>query len=492
MICDGADFGDEPVLGSQVKMAGEDPKAGRDNPVFDTAQGQWFGSPARIRPALTLLCHRIVMGILASPSSDSSSGQRAGAGHPATAPAWRDIALKGVLASAIMLILYLAFLDLQWPFPRDTVGYVLGRDFLNFWTMGREAWSDDPGRFYNMADYVAFLHNLLGSDYPYQQWSYPPSVMVPAAPFGLLPYLPAYFLWTALGIAACLLAVRTACKQAWTSDPKTAALAVALAPAALVCLVSGQNSFFTAAIFIAVFRWWDSRPVAAGILIGLLTLKPQLGLLFPVLLLVSRRWTVMAAAAATALVLAGLTAGLFGPEIWLRYFTIGVTAQEGVLDDPSPIIMGLMPTIFMDIRLLGGTPALAYAVQVVAGLGAAAMVAWAYWRRRDPVLSYALFLTASLLATPYLMSYDMVVFGWVLLATGASLGASRGGRLALTGIYWLPLVALPLGVSGIPGAALVPVVFIVIVTLRLRAADGARPETIPAAGPAAAPRRPSD
>ncbi len=401
----------------------------------------------------------------AAPAGSSNAGQ------PAARPAWRDIGLKGAVASGLMLILYLAFVDWQWPFPRDTIGYVLGRDFLNFWTMGWEAWSDDPGRFYSMADYVAFLHGMLGSDYPYQQWSYPPSVMLPAAVFGQLAYLPAYLVWTALGIAIFLFAAKHGSGSAWKTDPKSAALVLTVAPAALVCLVSGQNSFFTAAIFVAAFRWWDRRPVLAGILIGLLTLKPQLGLLFPVLLLVSRRWTVFASAAITAIVVAGLTEWFFGPGIWLRYLTIGVTAQEGVLDDPSPIIMGLMPTIFMDIRLLGGSASLAYVVQIVAGLGAVAAVAWAYWRPRDPVYSYALFLTASLVATPYLMSYDMVVFGWVLLVVAGSRAVSGRARIVLTGMYWLPLIALPLGVSGIPGAALVPLAFAAYLLASLHAED---------------------
>ncbi len=383
------------------------------------------------------------------------------------APVWQDIGIKGVIASALMLALYLGFIDWQLPFPRDTIGYVIGRDFLNFWTMGREAWSDAPGAFYDMASYVRFLHEMLGSEYPYQQWSYPPSVMLPAAPFGLMAYLSAYALWTALGLAALIWAASDRTASAWAAKPKSAALVMIMAPAALVCFVSGQNSFFTAAILIAVFRFWDTRPILAGFLIGLLTLKPQLGLLFPLVLLVSQRWTVFTAAAVTAAAIAGITAALFGPDIWLRYFTIGVTTQEGVLNDPSAIIIGLMPTIFMDMRLLGGSADLAYGVQIAVGIAAASLVVWTYWRRRDPVLSYALFLTASIIATPYLMSYDMVVFGWVLISMGAAGNITRNGRLALMGIYWLPLISLPLGVSGIPGAALVPVAFAAYLANRL-------------------------
>ena len=46
-------------------------------------------------------------------------------------------------------------------------------------------------------------------------------------------------------------------------------------------------------MLITIFAWLDRRPVAAGVLIGLLTLKPQLGILFPVMLIASARWRVL-------------------------------------------------------------------------------------------------------------------------------------------------------------------------------------------------------
>ena len=44
---------------------------------------------------------------------------------------------------------------------------------------------------------------------------------------------------------------------------------------------------------------------------------------------------------------------------------------------------------------------------------AVAAVIWTFWRRRDPVLSMALLITATFLVTPYSLNYDMVVLGWV-------------------------------------------------------------------------------
>ena len=111
---------------------------------------------------------------------------------------WRAIFLPGVLASAVLFVLYLATVSWRLPLPHDLHGFVLGRDFLNFWTYGREAWTGAAGRFYDIVAYNDFLRAFAGQDYPTQQWSYPPHLMLLMAPFGLLPYLPAYVLFTVL------------------------------------------------------------------------------------------------------------------------------------------------------------------------------------------------------------------------------------------------------------------------------------------------------
>ena len=49
----------------------------------------------------------------------------------------------------------------------------------------------DPSRFYDILTYNAELSSFLGSTYPGQNWSYPPSVMVLGLPFGQMGYLAA-------------------------------------------------------------------------------------------------------------------------------------------------------------------------------------------------------------------------------------------------------------------------------------------------------------
>lgn len=61
----------------------------------------------------------------------------------------------------------------------------------------------------------------------------------------------------------------------------------------------------------------ERSALLAGILFGLLTFKPQLGVLLPLALLAGRQWRAFIAAAATAAVLFAASVILFGANVWL-------------------------------------------------------------------------------------------------------------------------------------------------------------------------------
>jgi len=310
-----------------------------------------------------------------------------------------------LLSAAFFALTALAYLlTIAWrdPIARDGTTFVVGRDFLNFWMYGRTALTPDPGRFYDLQTYNRELAALLGADYPWQNWSYPPSVMLLAVPFGALTYMQALLCWTVLGVA---IFVWTASRQV---HEFRLLIPVVLSPAAVLCLMSGQSSFVTAAILITIFAWLDRRPIGAGVLLGLLTVKPQLGLLFPVMLIASSRWRVFAAAAITAVAMIGLTATVFGPQVWIDYALKGIPTQNLVLIDPRMLGAPFMPTIFMNLRTAGAGYGIAMAVQICFLLLAVAAVFWAYRCRRhaDPQLLAGLFLACTIGGLPYLLPYD--------------------------------------------------------------------------------------
>jgi alpha-1,2-mannosyltransferase len=348
--------------------------------------------------------------------------------------------------------------------PFDAGGYLIGRDFINTWLGGRAALDGDPAQWFDHDAYNSLLRELFGPSFPAHNWSYPPHLLLFTWPLGLLPYFTALAAWHVAGLALFLLAAANGERRV------DRLLFLAVAPAAIVNLLIGQNGFFLAAILIGALVQLDRRPILAGILFGLLSIKPHLGLLVPLMLALTGRWRAIAAAAATVAVLAAAAAAVFGPQAWIDYVKIAVPLHRHVIEHDTGLFVAMMPTAFMNVRVLGLGSQLAWAVQGVVSLAAVAAVVWTYWRPRDPVLSTALLVTASFLVTPYAYNYDMVVFGWlIMLLRDRPDGTMLDHRLALA-VWTLPLTTF-LGVAGIPGSALVLAAFAARLVIRLAKAD---------------------
>ncbi|WP_309661597.1 glycosyltransferase family 87 protein [Sphingomonas sp.] len=348
-------------------------------------------------------------------------------------------------------VVYVTGLDFTHGLPRDGKLHVVGRDFLNFWMYGRAAGEPNPGRYYDLATYWAATDAITGPGYPQQLWSYPPTVMLLAAPFGLMAYLPALALWTAIGIAIFIFGLRL-----WTRDPRYI-VPLLLSPAAIFGLVSGQLALVVTAAMLAVLRWRETRPLLAGVTLGLLTLKPQLGLFFPVLLLATRSWKIIAAAAVTGIGLALITGLIWGSDVWFAYLNHGIANQTQILTDSENLSELHMATLFINARSAGLTIAAAGAVQAVASVLAVVLV-WITFARRPPaddLRANAIFLACAAFGTPYMMSYDtlpLVVAMVLLMPMGTA------GRL-LTLLAWgLQPLQFAFGLFHLPGPALVPII----------------------------------
>ena len=348
--------------------------------------------------------------------------------------------------------------------PRDGASLVVGRGFLNIWMYGRAAALPDPGHWYDITSYQNALTALLGSGYPGQSWAYPPSMMLVAAPFGQMPYLAALACWTLLGFALFAGVLHRA------GFDRTSLVALLASPAAVFCVISGQSALITAAILIVILTQLDRRPLLAGVLIGCLTVKPQLGILFPVMLAATGRWRVFTIAAVTALALAGVTAAMFGTQVWIDFIERGLPTQSIVLRDPEGIATPFYPTVYMNLRGLGFAYPLAMGIQGLVALAAAVLV-WRSFRAHrdaDPRILAALFLAASVAATPSLLSYD------TLALTVAAVALLRGGlldnkgRLIVQLLFWLPLLQLGLGQIHVPGPGLIAPAFALYLAARLR------------------------
>ncbi|MCB1460162.1 MAG: DUF2029 domain-containing protein [Nitratireductor sp.] len=331
----------------------------------------------------------------------------------------------------------------------DGQGYILGRDFLNFWHYGLAAWNGEAMAYYDVWNYNAVLDRLIpGYDYPDQNWSYPPHYMLLAAPFGLVGYNWALAIFTGLGLFGWW---KVAAQPLNHSESRLALFAM---PTLTVFLLCGQVSALLAVALIAIWRNLDRRPLVAGLIIALLTVKPQIGLLIPLFLILTGRWKVFFAAAGGTIALIGTSLLLHGVEPWRYYLVDGISVQSTTLVDSNVIVLGLMPTVFVNAVMAGLPKSAAMAAHATVALCAMGALGWILLRCRDPFLQFASLVVATLIVTPYLMSYDTLILGWVMLML-----LQRSEATALQGvIYRLAMIVSPLGVilalNGIPGAPL--------------------------------------
>jgi len=258
---------------------------------------------------------------------------------------------------------------------------------------------------------------------------YPPPFLLLSTPMSWATPVAETLIWSATG-AALLAAAARAAGIRW------AAIGLGLlSPPTLYCFTMGQSGLFVSACLLAGFGLVEKAPLLAGVAAGCVIIKPQFGLLLPVCYLAARNWKAMVAAAATVLVLCGLSAALFGLHVWRNFFLQDTGNAGQLLNHSWPIpYQFLMVTVFMMMRSLGGSFAIAYAAQGAASL--AAMVAvWFLWRRGSMATPERLTATMCLvvLATPYAYTYDLSG-----VATAIAGCATAGWRRPVpAAIFWL-------------------------------------------------------
>jgi alpha-1,2-mannosyltransferase len=326
----------------------------------------------------------------------------------------------------------------------DPMGRPVGTDFLRLWTAsyallnGEERAIFEPGAFFALEQ--AVIQPATPDFYP---WNYPPSSLLIVYPLALLPYLQSLAAWLALGLAGYLAAL-------WRIFPKPLTLWVGLAfPAVFWTVTHGQTSLLTTSLFCWGLLQLPLRPVLAGILFGILTFKPHLGLLLPVALVAGRHWQAVVAAALTAVLCAVVSVVLFGTGIWAD-FLASTTDTRSMLE--SGMNFGhyyKMQSVFAAARLLGSPLLVAYSFQALVGLAAAAIVVWV-WRRptSDPDMKNAALMAATPLSTAFIFDYDLLLLAapiaW-LARKNVTDGARPYERTTLVAVFLVPFVSRVVG-----------------------------------------------
>jgi hypothetical protein len=357
----------------------------------------------------------------------------------AAAPMIRRFAL---LAGAMMAIAFLAN-TAKMVMGVNAAGFdgkAIQIDFTAFWAAAKLALAGDAASAFDPN--VLRAAQSLPSDQPPGDllWLYPPAWHIAILPLGLLPFSAAYIVYSAFAFTAFALALRP------LAAPLPGGVALVLAgPAVLIILILGNNSLlWTAGLVAALAAMAQGRMVLAGLLIALLTLKPQLGVLIPFALAFGGYWrTVLWACLGTAVITVLSTAAM-GIDYWGHFFTMLRFMSD--LMQTEIVRFERMMTWYALIRLGGLGHELAFPAQLVVTAVAAAAVAWVWSRpAAGSDIKAATLCIAIPLATPYAYHYEMTLtLAAALFLARDGFGANRGERIWLLALWLGPVPGLAL------------------------------------------------
>jgi hypothetical protein len=337
-----------------------------------------------------------------------------------------------------------AFFAHWWIFDENGLGFPT--DFVSVWSAGKLVLDGHPALAYDWDIQKQVQVAVLGQSYEGNfAWHYPPPFLLVASLLAHFPYAVAYIGWAAISLVPYLAVMRAIVGRTF------GLLLAAAFPVVLTNTVVGQNGFLTASLIGGTLYLMPTRPVLSGICLGLLSYKPQYGLLFPLVLIAASQWTVFFTAGAVAVVMILLSWLAFGTESWQAFFHwMPMFSQAFLTEGRAP--WGKMQSIYALVRYFGGTEQLAWVFQWIMS-GTVAVLLALMWRSRVSYpLKAAALAAGALLITPYLFLYDLMVLGIAvafLVRIGLSQGFQRSELPALglvaALLMFYPLAGAPTG-----------------------------------------------
>jgi hypothetical protein len=323
-------------------------------------------------------------------------------------------------------------------------------DFISYWAAAKLGLAGQAPLAYDFAAHRAVeLQATMVAGMPF---GYPPAFLILAAPFAFMPYSTAAAAWVTLTWAAYAIVVRF-----WA--PKAYWLAMAMPPL-LINAITGQAGFLIAALFIGGMALLPKRPLLGGILLGLIVVKPQLGIVLPFALAAGREWRAFAGAAfsSAGFLLLGLL--LFGWQSYQAWLGNASLYSSVVADGLAG--WQRMASVYSALRFDGLGAAPAWIAQALVGIAAVAACCWLWLRSKDWGIRAGALAAATALASPYLFGYDtlflIMPLAWLV---------ARGRHSALLALSWaLMLLGLlqALGWAGGPNLApLAPFILLALI-----------------------------
>lgn len=310
----------------------------------------------------------------------------------------RNLAIAGAGAAAVILAGY----DL-WIWITNYLGDNFHNDFTFYFAAARLGLAHGWSHLYDLRLQQEQL-DAIGSGIKVAQlarYVSPPPLAWLVVPLTLLPYRVAYWAWSAILLAALAVAWQLATPGSGRKRVIFLVAAVGWLPI-VYGLQLGQPALLVAAAVAASYALLRRRSDwAAGAVLGLVVLKPQLALLVPAALLVTGRWRAFAASAVVLALLGAASAIALGPR--------GIADYQGILSFATTVPENQAQTLAAWIHNLELT-------RVVQALIALWTLALAYrLRRRGVETTLAIALAGGLAASPYVHYDDLTMLGLAIL-----------------------------------------------------------------------------
>jgi arabinofuranan 3-O-arabinosyltransferase len=343
---------------------------------------------------------------------------------PAMTPTERAIPpalLKVCFALFVINLVFFPAAYFQHIWIYEENGQGIPTDFINVFAAGKLVLQGHPALAYDWDIQKQVEIDVLKQDFfSYFAWHYPPPFLFVASFLAQFPYAVAFIGWVSASVLPYLAVMRAIVGRAF-------GLVLAIGfPVVMSNALVGQNGFLTAALIGGTLYLLPTRPILSGICLGLLTYKPQYGFLFPIVLIAASEWKVFFAASVTAVALALVSCFAFGIESWEAFFHWMPVFSQAFLVEGKATWWKLQ-SLYSLVRYLGGSEQLGWIFQWVL-TAAVATTLVAMWRSN---LRYSLKAAAlavgTLLTTPYLFMYDVMVLA-IPIAYLVRLGLASGFR----------------------------------------------------------------
>jgi alpha-1,2-mannosyltransferase len=378
--------------------------------------------------------------------------------------AWLDASRARAYARVLLAVIFVGAVG--WialsPGGLDRQGKPIGTDFVGFYTASRLALAGRPELAYDVGAHWAAQRALFGPKLGYTAFFYPPPALLIYWPLALAPYFVSLALWlTASGLAFY--------RVLRGYLPSLDAVMFLAFPAVFINAAHGQNGFLSAGLLGGGLLVMERRPMLAGVCFGAMAFKPHLALAIPFALIFARRWATLGAAAVAAAAFCFASLAAFGSSTWTGFFTDAsfarATLENSLVGDEK------MQSVFAGVRLLRGSLALAWAAQILTAFTGVAAVWFLQRRAFRPAAEAPAVVCAGLLASPFVLDYDLTLLAiplvW-LLGEGRRSVFLPYEKALMALAFALPLVSRI--IAGAFGLPLAPLTIAALLLLILRRA----------------------